>query len=240
MDHAAPPDGSPPVTVSRKGLLLGPLLFVLGFGVLHWAINVPKSEMILRADKTGKKKKKVKGKQREHKLFKRQKRDEGFARIHEPVMHFAYELAHETALGSAPGENSFLDSAVCHRWRCQYQLCGARRHLTKVVRVLKELEHEDDGLWDAFEAKVRKTKKKGQACQRITIRFSRPSPETKGIRAAKTSIARLKKSEDARKKRAAKKARRQKPNEVTDTDGGTGFIAEPIDPPKRGAPSPTP
>ena len=199
--------GAPSLHRGMRALLAGPLLFVLGFGVLHWIINVPKSELILRGDDAGKSSsKQSKGKYREAKLFDQQARDEGFARTHEPVMAFAYEFAHELTFAGRSQPEDFLKSIECHRWRCQYELCGTRRELAKLVRVLKRLEHEDDDLWDAFEAKARKGEKKGHSCQRVTVRFSRPSPETKGIRASKAALDRLKRDAEKKKKKRKKKA----------------------------------
>lgn len=219
-----------------RALLAGPLLFVLGFGALHWIINVPKSELILRGDASSKStKKKPKGKHREAKLFGQQARDEGFARTHEPVMTFAYEFAHEVTFAGSSEPEDFLKSVQCHRWRCQYELCGTRRELAKLVRVLKGLEHEDDDLWDAFEAKARKGEKKGQSCQRVTIRFSRPSPETKGIRASKASLDRLKRDAEA-KRRSKKKKRKKKAAVQRGADSGvapaSGATSVPLDAPK--------
>lgn len=239
-----PPPGGP------RSYLAGPVLFVLLVWLAHYLINVPKADMIERDDEPRSSSSSTKGKDREHKQFSEQNRDEGFARVHEPVMEFAYELAHSTvfppeAERGTPAPASFLQSFECHRWRCQYQLCGPRKKLSQVVRVLEELEHEDDDLWDAFEKNTRRGVKKKESCQRITVRFSRPGPEPKGIRPSKKSLERLERAREAqdraeerRKKRAAELAAKKAkakgeaadPEADEPEDGGAMFV--PVDPPQ--------
>jgi hypothetical protein len=191
-----------------------PLIFALSLGVLHFAVSVPKSEMIERksSKKKKKKKKKKKGKYPEYESFDREHRDEGFALIHEPVMHFAYGVAHSAVFADArDAPESYLSNVECHRWACMYEMCGPRHEITQITRLLKTLEHEDEDLFDEWESKSSKSEdKKTDICHRIVARFSRPSPEVKGIRVQKEALDKVRKTQAARARAKKKKVKRPK------------------------------
>jgi hypothetical protein len=208
-------DSNSSTPTTRGGWLraiLGPLIFVSALGAAHYAMTVPKSDMIARKKKGKKDKKAKKKKGKEYPAYDRwrtEKRDDAFVRIHEPVMRFAVDLAQAAVFREEEGKpESFLRSVKCQRWHCQYKLCGERQDLSDVVRTLKRLEHEDDVLFDTFETKTGNDKA-GDHCTRAIVRFSRPSPEVKGIRVDKKALKRVHRAREARHKAEAKARERK-------------------------------
>lgn len=212
MDHNS---SAPPTRGGWLRAILGPIILVSSLGAVHYVMTVPKSEMIARKKKGKEDAKKPKPKPKSGKTYpaydrwRTEKRDDAFARIHEPVMKFAADMAQAAVFRDEESKPaSFLRSTKCQRWHCQYKLCGERQDLSDVVRTLKRLEHEDDILFDTFESKTGKDKS-GDHCTRVVVRFSRPSPEVKGIRVDDDALKRVHRAREARRKSEAKaKARK--------------------------------
>ena len=73
-------------------------------------------------------------------------------------------------------------------------------------------EDVDDDLFDEWERKTEKSETtKGDICQRIVARFSRPSPEVKGIRVQKKALEKVREAQNARARSKKKKVKRPKP-----------------------------
>lgn len=176
----------------------GPLL--VGGALLggHFALTVPHGPKHKRPGAGAKKKGKGKGKGkkkkpsvREAKMFSEEDRDVDFAKIHEPVLKRVYELAYAAAfVRMADPGLELLEHTRCRQWRCQIELCGPKRYVRRVVRVMRTMEVEGEDLWDVYEVggfeEGYGNRDEGLGvCQTATLRFSRTSPEPKGLRVAK-------------------------------------------------------
>lgn len=207
--------------------MLGPLGVVLALLVAHGLASVPKSPMLRQREKgrAGAPSETAKGRGREAAAFAKERPDPGFDATHRPALEHAVQLARtliDTRDGQATADEAAFDAALeCRRWRCQVKLCGARKRVRAVHRVLRKMELEDDVLFDAYELQKpsSKAKKKTQrVCITSTVRFSRPAPELKGIRVAKAS-------KEPPKKKNKKRKKKPKANASPEAAGSTGTAA---------------
>ncbi len=200
--------------VSRRPWI-GPLALCLGLLLAHWLFSVPKAPMIDKDEDDGREASaaaRVGG--REAAAFVGEREDKGFVATHQPALEAAVDMAHALVVevrGADP-QRSEVDSRLeCRRWRCQIELCGTRPAVRAHAQVLRKMRLEDDSLWDAFElGKVRAQESEDDdaVCQSMTLRFSRPAPELKGIRVDKASADSLRRKPKKKKRKRPKAPRK--------------------------------